>query len=123
MLHGRSLWTENRKTRCASVELRSAARNLAGLVHSLTTSPVLLGGKRPFFLVAHEGTALDPVHWSLAGANTQGGQGSGKLLVREDLAQTRMAPVLVRGEGTDEPFSGQQVEEEGGRLLPATSTR
>lgn len=104
-------------------ELRSAARNLGGLVHSLTTSPVLLGGKRPFFLVAHEGTALDPVHWSLAGANTQGGQGSGKLLVREDLAQTGMAPVLVRGKGTDEPFSGQQAEEEGGWLLPTTSTR
>lgn len=80
-------------------ELRSAARDLGGLVHSLMTSPVLLGGKRPFFLVAHEGTALDPVHWPLAGANPQGGRGSSKLLVREDLAQTRMAPVLVQGEG------------------------
>lgn len=80
-------------------ELRSAARDLGGLVHSLMTKPVLLGGKRPFFLVAHEGTALDPVHWPLAGANPQGGRGSGKLLVREDLAQTRMAPVLVQGEG------------------------
>lgn len=64
------------------------AQGLAGLVHVLT--------KRPLFPAAREGTALGPVGWPFAGANPWG---ACQLLVREDPAQTRTAPVLVWVEG------------------------